>query len=775
MNKFLLIVTLLTTFLLSEQIQNIQVNQRTDGSGILDITYDLIDETFPSFTVLVELSIDNGEFTSYTSNLLSGDFGENVIPGSGKSIQLELPSDTYSTNVIVKIIASAYMVTSELPFTMIGISSSVGVSSYQGQSIDYNYEIMQNELTNADLVTFLETYEFQLNEDNEPIYNCNNFTEYFLSETDQFIEGCMDSDALNYNPNANQDLNNNCIYPNEVGCTDISQAHNYNPEAEYNNGVCELLLISSVPQLWDGQESCDWTSAGANFDYTLNIGWFDINQNQTLEDDESFELNPNGPTIHNEENEFRERLFTSYCPDPNALNYTSYYTDFITNLTQTMPDGCLNNPESPDTYDYETDPNETQLCVYTAIDWFLGDYTYNGNQDYGYENIENFQTQAISFEGSSFVIGSGAGTQPALLNYDNCVDGVILGLMLEHYGLRIPNGEEWIKASRQDNDRCWPWMAENCSASQESFCSSQYTCMTQEEYNQCEESLEEMQLNCQITCNSINSTCMQSCEGGSGDGNDTDCGSFLYYDSCQNTDGCDWDEDTNFCVDSCYDCMGNTENSSCYNDPCNGDCECCSVCDSSGGDSFDWDCNTECNNTMMTCMNDCGNTYNNPWEYCNGQDMTDCISTLEDCTHYSNGCESINSDVLLEILNGTNIPEESNYDRYGFLSYIFNNKFNLIYDESYEDGDTINLQDISQYPNGISPFGLYDVIGNAPEIVKFDNQYWLVGLYSNQGSAVSFCADDIMFTEENAGLLTTSWSLIPSYYGLRLARTTISE
>ena len=89
------------------------------------------------------------------------------------------------------------MVTSELPFTMIGISSSEGVSSYQGQSIDYNFEIMQSELTNADLVTFLETYEFQLNEDEAPIYDCNQYKEYFYTPTDEWITGCMDSEALN--------------------------------------------------------------------------------------------------------------------------------------------------------------------------------------------------------------------------------------------------------------------------------------------------------------------------------------------------------------------------------------------------------------------------------------------------------------------------------------------------------------------------------------------------------------------------------------------------
>ena len=134
------------------------------------------------------------------------------------------------------------MVTSELPFTMIAISSSEGLSSYEGQSIDYGFEIMQNELTNAELVTFLETYEFTLNEDTEPVYNCNDYTDYFYTETDNYIYGCTDSEAVNYNPNATED-SQNCIYPQQVGCTEMGSI-NYNDQAYYHD--CSCIHINAI-------------------------------------------------------------------------------------------------------------------------------------------------------------------------------------------------------------------------------------------------------------------------------------------------------------------------------------------------------------------------------------------------------------------------------------------------------------------------------------------------------------------------------------------------
>ena len=177
---------------LGAEIQNIQVAQRTDGSGILDLNYDLIDTegTFPSFTIAIEMSIDNADYQSYSLLQMSGDVGNNVIPGLGKSIQIQAPENTYSNNVVFKIIASAQVVSGDLPFTMIAISSVEGVSSYQGETINYSFEIMQNELTNTNLVEFLETYEFTevidetynlqngYEETSElPIYDCSNYYE----------------------------------------------------------------------------------------------------------------------------------------------------------------------------------------------------------------------------------------------------------------------------------------------------------------------------------------------------------------------------------------------------------------------------------------------------------------------------------------------------------------------------------------------------------------------------------------------------------------------
>ena len=183
LKKLLIIISMSFLFTQDQSITNVTVGQLTDGSGLIEVSYDLIDEvgTFASFNVEVQVSIDGSEFEVYSGSEVSGDVGENVIPGIGRIIYIQAPDETYSSNVVVKIIASAYTVTSELPFTMITISSVEGVSSYQDESISYSYDIMQNEMTNAELVTFLETYDFQLDADEAPTYNCNEYTEFICS------------------------------------------------------------------------------------------------------------------------------------------------------------------------------------------------------------------------------------------------------------------------------------------------------------------------------------------------------------------------------------------------------------------------------------------------------------------------------------------------------------------------------------------------------------------------------------------------------------------
>ena len=259
LKKLLIIISISFLFSQEQSITNLTVGQLTDGSGLIAVNYDLIDNTgtFASFNVSVQVSIDDSEFQTYAGGDVSGDVGENVIPGTGKIIYIQAPSETYSTNVVVKVIATAYTVTSELPFTMISISSVEGVSSYQNESINYSYEIMQNEMTNAELVTFLETYDFQLNDDEEPIYNCGDYTEYFntgINNNDNSIQ-CNDSSALNNGSNVD------CVYDWQVGCTD-SYAFNFNPEAMYYNCSCFYSGTSyseHVPGITGG---CNWSDIG---------------------------------------------------------------------------------------------------------------------------------------------------------------------------------------------------------------------------------------------------------------------------------------------------------------------------------------------------------------------------------------------------------------------------------------------------------------------------------------------------------------------------------
>ena len=84
MHKYIPLIFSLT-IIFSQTVENLTVGQLTDGSGLIEVKYDLIDDgTFPSYTVEVELSIDDSEFQTYAGADVSGDIGENVIPGPGK-------------------------------------------------------------------------------------------------------------------------------------------------------------------------------------------------------------------------------------------------------------------------------------------------------------------------------------------------------------------------------------------------------------------------------------------------------------------------------------------------------------------------------------------------------------------------------------------------------------------------------------------------------------------------------------------------------------------
>jgi len=72
---------------------NVVFAQRTDGSGIVDITYDLADPDSPALTVSMQASADGGGTWGLATWTKYGDVGDGVTPGTGKSIQWDFAAD----------------------------------------------------------------------------------------------------------------------------------------------------------------------------------------------------------------------------------------------------------------------------------------------------------------------------------------------------------------------------------------------------------------------------------------------------------------------------------------------------------------------------------------------------------------------------------------------------------------------------------------------------------------------------------------------------------
>ncbi|MFQ6611269.1 MAG: formylglycine-generating enzyme family protein [Fidelibacterota bacterium] len=137
-------------------ISNVIAAQRTDGSQIVDIYYDL-DGGLPTYIINTKVSFDDG--ASFTNiSLIEGDFGLGVAPGTEKHITwnfgVEYPH-LYNEDTRIKI--TGYSGNSS-SIEFVNVTAGPYDTDQNGEqlTVDYDYQIMKYEVTNLQYSLFLQ-------------------------------------------------------------------------------------------------------------------------------------------------------------------------------------------------------------------------------------------------------------------------------------------------------------------------------------------------------------------------------------------------------------------------------------------------------------------------------------------------------------------------------------------------------------------------------------------------------------------------------------------
>ena len=164
--KKILLTIILTSFVFTqtdgEVVKNVVASQRTDGSKILDIYYDLEQsDLYTSYDVYVKIEYPDVDHAFYLSHC-SGDVWNNVLPGNNKYIECQLAAtfDVESQNLsgefYVNVHADANAV-SELPDSFVFETISINTEFYPTALIENDYELMKYEVTAIQYIEFLNT------------------------------------------------------------------------------------------------------------------------------------------------------------------------------------------------------------------------------------------------------------------------------------------------------------------------------------------------------------------------------------------------------------------------------------------------------------------------------------------------------------------------------------------------------------------------------------------------------------------------------------------
>ena len=161
MRHFLLIQLITATFIFAqtdgEVVKNVTGAQRTDGSKILDIYYDLEgSDLFTEYDISVQLEWPDAQHAFYLDKC-SGDEGLYIFPGENKYITCQLgdgiEDQFLSGDFYINVLAEA-SAASEHPFEMIPI-----YANEQSYIFNYDYELMKNQVTAIQYVEFLTDHQ----------------------------------------------------------------------------------------------------------------------------------------------------------------------------------------------------------------------------------------------------------------------------------------------------------------------------------------------------------------------------------------------------------------------------------------------------------------------------------------------------------------------------------------------------------------------------------------------------------------------------------------
>ena len=103
-----LALTAYTTYGANPEVTNVQALQRTDGSMLVDISYDLEDADGDAVTISINVSDDDGFTYTVNATSLTGDTCSGITSGTGKSIVWDAGTDVpgvSGTEYRVKVIA----------------------------------------------------------------------------------------------------------------------------------------------------------------------------------------------------------------------------------------------------------------------------------------------------------------------------------------------------------------------------------------------------------------------------------------------------------------------------------------------------------------------------------------------------------------------------------------------------------------------------------------------------------------------------------------------